>query len=54
MKLNCWCCLSRWNGTCEMTRKEKQKCKEYYKKNNKRPKITVVSVDLGTIEIDKV
>ena len=53
MKLNCWCCLSRWNGTCEMTRKEKKKCKEYYKKNNKNPKITVVSVDLGTIEINK-
>ena len=53
MKLNCWCCISKLNETCEMTRKEKKKCKEYYKKHQIKPKPTIISLNLGTIEINK-
>ena len=53
MKLNCWCCIGKLNGTCKMTRLEKKCCKEYYKRNKIKPKPITFTIDLGTIKIDK-
>lgn len=52
-KLNCWCCIAKLNGTCKMTRTEKKKCKDIYKKNNTNPELITLTIDLGTFKIDK-
>ena len=53
MKLNCWCCLKGLNGLCNHTRKEKKECKKWYKKNKIKPEPTFISIDLGTVKIDR-
>lgn len=53
MKLNCWCCLKGLNGLCNHTRKEKKECKKWYKKNKIKPESTFISIDLGTVKIDR-
>lgn len=53
MKLNCWCCLKPKLGECKATRKEKKACKKWYKENNINPEPIFISIDLGTVEIDR-
>lgn len=53
MKLNCFQCIARYNGSCKETRKEKKNCKRALKSTNGRLESSFFTVIHSKMKIDK-